>query len=256
MIHKYKKGISYLCFKNLSEFKGLVNFVSTRESGNMALSERSFADVKPNLQKFLKIFNISLEKCVFAEQVHGSKIAVIEKNNDIKINSNKPRIVTEVDVLITATSGLCLIIKSADCVPILIYDPVGKVLSAIHAGWKGTLSEVTKKAIKSMNKYFNSKSENLIVGIGPSIGLEDYLTMDQVAEKFRNNGIGPEFLKNVSGKQWILDLVGLNKKQLTDSGVRVANIEISGINTFSSKDFFSFRKNRTADRFITGGVLV
>ena len=107
-------------------------------------------------------FNMDEECFVFPRQVHGDKIELV---------SQVPETVdiAETDALITNKKGICICVQTADCVPILIYDPVKNVSAAVHAGWRGTVKKIVSKTIRQMNQQFGCNPSDLIAVIGPSI---------------------------------------------------------------------------------------
>ncbi len=224
-------GGVYYSFEKLNECRKLQNFVSTKNI---------------NLNSILSNLKISAKDCVYAEQVHGNNIAVVNKEN-------KGAQIKGVDALVTNTTNLCLCIKTADCLPLIFYDPTKKVLAVVHAGWKGTLKNISANAVGRMTNRFKVNPRDLIVGIGPSIGPKDYLVKYDVAGEFIECGY-TDFLSGVSTKQWELDLLGVNIAQLKQAGVRGNNIETSGLSTLISEDFYSYRRH-DAGEFITGGVI-
>lgn len=221
----------YYSFKKLDEYEKLRNFISTK---------------KVDIYSILDNLNISRKKCVYVEQVHGNDIAIVSKEN-------KGETIKNVDALVTNAPGVCLCIRTADCLPLVFLDPTKNVLAVVHAGWKGTLKNISGKSIEKMIDCFKIDPKNLIVGIGPSIGPDDYLVKFDVASKFINSGY-KDFVKETSLGQWKLDLIGVNLAQLKQTGVNEGSVEMSGISTFKSKDFYSHRRGDN-ELFITGGMI-
>lgn len=228
--NKIPKGI-YYSFENLDKYHNLWNFISTN---------------KIDVNTIIKSFGVSEKNCIYAEQVHGQSIAVVDKED-------KGRIIKGADALVTNIPNLCLGVRTADCLPLVIFDPVKRVLAVIHAGWIGTLKNISANSIRKMTTEFKVNPEDLIVGIGPSIDPKNYLVKFDVAGKFIESGY-KDFLNKVFSAQWELDLLGVNLAQLEQAGVHKKNIEVSGISTFTSEDFYSYRRG-DAGEFITGGVI-
>lgn len=230
--NKISKGI-YYSFENLDKYHNLWNFISTN---------------KINVNTIIESFGVlDLEKdCIYAEQVHGQSIAVVGKED-------KGRIIKGADTLVTNIPNLCLGIRTADCLPLVIFDPVKRVLAVVHAGWKGTLKNISANSIRKMTNEFKVNPKDLIVGMGPSIDPKNYLVKFDVASKFIESGY-KDFLSKVSSKQWKLDLLGVNIAQLEQAGVHKKGMEVSGISTFTSEDFYSYRRG-DVEEFITGGVI-
>jgi len=191
--------------------------------------------------------NLNLPKglnFVVANQTHSNNIQII-KDNLSKGWSDEKSAIKDCDGLITNLENLGLCILSADCVPILIYDKANRVISAIHAGWRGTKDNIVKNAISQMIMNFNSKIESIEVFIAPSIRDCCYEVDLEVAKFF-------DTYTQKSGK-YMLDLANINASKLIDMGIKSSNIKISPICTSCSSDkFFSYRKERGCDgRFMS-----
>lgn len=253
MIEKKINNSHFLVFENLSKFDNLVNFVSTRASGDMAYNETKPTEYLVNREKFLNIFGIGLDDTVFCEQVHKDRVEVVN-NSFFKDRVDGINVVSQADGLVTSMPGICLVIRTSDCVPIIMFDPYKNILGVAHAGWRGTYVEIAKRTVYVMSQQFNSRAEDLVIGIGPSIGPKDFFVRNDVQEQFEKAGWS-DFLDYNSPDQWLVDLPGINKKQLVDSGVKEKNIEISGISTYSSDKLFSYRKKDPEGHFITGALI-
>jgi len=258
MIKIQKKGVVFYKFRKLSKYKEITHFVSTIESGNMSFPKLSGDEVVSNITNFLSVLGVTNDKVVFANQVHSNNVTVIN-DKFVFENISGIKVVKETDALVTKERNFALIIKTADCVPTLIYDPSHKIIAAVHAGWRGTLAEIVKKTVVKMNLRFNSKSGDLIACIGPSLGPKDFFIRKDVYSMFAKKGWS-EYLKYQSSDQWLLDSWGINKKQLIDAGVLEKNIEMSDMSTLTSNDFFSHRAyskdpKKPHGRFITGIML-
>lgn len=254
MIKKTVNGVNHYEFDNLSKYSNILNFVSSIDNGNMAFVNGNNQEVLSNITQFLSSFDISVSQCVFAEQIHGGGIAIVDENTKYREATDTVKYISGVDALITKDKNRCLIIKTADCVPLILFDPIKKIVGIVHAGWRGTLENISGETVVTMKLTFKSNPKDLLVAVGPSIGPKDYFVKEDVWSKFEAGGLG-DFLKYQSPNQWLLDLNGLNIKQLMDSGVNTNNIEVSGISTYSSSEFFSFRRNESMGHFITGVML-
>lgn len=185
---------------------------------------------------------------VTANQTHGSHIEVITEKKDRGWESAEG-VVPECDALITDVEEVILAILTADCVPILLYDPKQGAIGAVHAGWRGTQAEIAFKTVQKMKEAFGSNPEEIIAGIAPSIGRCCYEVGEEVAQFFKKE---PEVLEK-RGQSYRLDLPLANKIQLLAAGLTEENIEMSGICTAcETKRFFSYRKEKgCAGRFMS-----
>lgn len=137
------------------------------------------------------------------------------------------------DALISKEPDVLVGVRTADCVPILLADPVTGAVAAIHAGWRGSAAGISSAAVSALSERWNVRPEDLRAAIGPSIGLCCYEVGPEVAYQFQ---------MDVS-KSVHLDLPAVNEKQLRDAGV--TDIWVSGECTFCAKDrFYSFRRDR------------
>lgn len=179
-------------------------------------------------------------------QVHGDRIAVIDR----------PELTREdlegYDAFICKFPGIAIGVRTADCVPILLYDPVQRVVAAIHSGWKGTVLKIAQKTIGLMKCDFGCLPENLRAIIGPAIGPNSFQVGPEVVDKFRNTGFpmtqiwsfrGEGDGSPMSGGHHI-DLYTANRWILEESGVR--DIQVFDIDTFTDTSFFSARREGTA----------
>jgi YfiH family protein len=144
----------------------------------------------------------------------------------------------ESDALITTSKNLGLVISSADCPAIFIFNPVQKVIAAVHSGWRGTEKMILRKAIQKLRSDFNSNPSNLICYIGPSISQKNYEVGEKVAAKFDR-----QFVMNIENK-FYLDLTSINFKMLVDEGVKESNIQASRLCSYEYETILhSFRRD-------------
>ena len=165
-----------------------------------------------NIRKeFFNEFGLNEKMISYQKQVHKDGIKEVNSYGNCG----------ESDALITTSKNLGLAISSADCPAIFIYDPVVKVVAAVHSGWKGTEKKILIKTINKLKRDFKSNTADLICYISPSISQTNYEVGEEVASKFEI-----EFVKNVSNK-FYLNLAKANFYMLTESGVKSSNIQLS-----------------------------
>lgn len=177
-------------------------------------------------------------------QVHDCKIAVV----------NRPSLTREdlegFDAFVTALPGVAVGVRTADCVPILLYDPVRRVVAAVHSGWKGTVLQIVCKAIDVMRLQFGCKAEDMRAVIGPSIGPDSFQVGEEVVAQFQASGFPMDAISSfrgagdgtpMSGGHHI-DLWEANLWLLKTSGLQPENIQVCRIDTFTSASFFSARR--------------
>ena len=177
-------------------------------------------------------------------QVHGSKIAIIDRPDLTRED------LQGYDAFITDLPGVAIGVRTADCVPILLYDPVRRVIAAVHSGWKGTVLMISRSAVQLMAGRFGTDPAGLQAVIGPAIGPESFQVGEEVAEKFREAGFpmdtvwsfqGPGDGTPMSGGHHI-DLFKANRWLLETCGIPPANIRLHPIDTYRDPSFFSARR--------------
>ena len=181
-------------------------------------------------------------------QVHGTRVAVIDR----------PGLTREelegYDAFVCALPGVAFGVRTADCVPVLLYDPVRRVAAAVHSGWKGTVQKIAQKAIALMESDFGCRPADLRAVIGPAIGPDSFQVGPEVVERFREAGFpmpqvwsdrGPGDGSPMSGGHHI-DLFRANVWILEQCGVPSADIQVHAIDTFTDPSFFSARREGTS----------
>jgi len=234
-------------------YKNLLAFSTTKKTFE-AQSPRFTGDTPEifieNRQQLAKILGIEPQQLVFPRQTHTRCVAEI-----LEIPSQEIR---ETDALVTNRPGICLCVQTADCVPILLFDPTENVISAIHAGWRGTVSKIAEEAVQKMISGYQSSPRNILALIGPSISPGIYEVGDEVVSQARTNipGAGETLHKNTQGK-YHFNLWEANRRILIGCGLNPENIEISGECSFTEKDkYFSARRDGIeTGRMVTGIIL-
>jgi hypothetical protein len=140
------------------------------------------------------------------------------------------------DAVITDKPGLCVCVKTADCIPILLYDTRKRIVAAVHAGWRGTVSRIVQKTIELMKPESPS---DLHAIIGPGISLQQFEVGDEVYEAFKQAGFPMERIAKKFDR-WHIDLWEANRFLLEEQGVE--DIFIEGTCTRTSENFYSARR--------------
>lgn len=182
---------------------------------------------------------------VQAHQTHTAEVAVIDR----------PGVTREelegIDALVTNVPGVAIGVRTADCIPVLLYDPVCRAVAAIHAGWRGTVADISAAAIRVMNQHYGTSPADLVAQIGPGIGPDNFQVGEEVVEAFAQAGFplplihsyrGPRIEGSMAGGHH-LDLWQANRWLLERAGVPSASIQVAGICTYAHNDrFFSARQ--------------
>lgn len=256
--------INYSLFTNYN----LVSFTTSVKGGvsrdnystfNLSkYSNDDINDVLENRRILAQKIGVSVDSLFVPFQTHEDKVKVIDSSFLLLSPKEREKELEGFDALITKEKNICIGITTADCVPILIYDPANHILDSAHAGWKGTVLRIGVKMVMKMQEQFGSKPSDLIVGIGPSISSDMFEVGDEVGDVFAKEGFNLDtisYRKPETGKLHI-DLWQANREQLLSLGVKEENIEVSGICTFQDTNFFSARRQTiNSGRMITGGVL-
>ncbi len=227
-------------------FTTRIGGISPKPFGTLNLgikTEDEKENIMENFQNVSKAFNVPMEKMVLSDQVHGTAIRIITEEDAGKGLVN-PMDYQEVDGLLTNVKGLMLFTFYADCVPLFFLDKAKNVAGLAHAGWKGTVARIAEKMVITMKNVYDSNPEDILVGIGPSIGSCCYPVKKDVYDKFNENlSFIEEILMKESTEIWKLDLWKANEKILEENGILSRNITVSRLCTSCNNDkFFSYRK--------------
>lgn len=204
----------------LLKFPKLFHAFSTRDEGNMSfLFNRIESDKKvvlENRKKFLGKLDVDINSSVALWVEHGSKIFVADRKS-AGISMKDKKYAIRADSLMTNQKGLYLFLLIADCLPIILYDPVRGAIGLIHAGWKGVDLKIAKKGVMEMQKKYGCNPSDMVVGIGPCVHKESFIK-ENPSQK--NDPKWQPFMQKTEGERYKVDLVGFTKKQLLDAGVQ------------------------------------
>jgi len=199
--------------------------------------------VRENRVILARTLGFEVSKLTLGEQVHGDKIVTVDDGLAGSGSTSAKSAIEDTDALITSKEDVPIAVLTADCVPIVIVDPVKRVVATVHAGWRGTIKEITPKTVKRMESEFSVSRNDLLVFIGPSIRACSYGVGDELHASFK------ESFPNIIGDEKVLDLPIINIYQLLGAGLKSDNIHDSSICTFCESDhFFSFRKHDVTGR--------
>lgn len=193
------------------------------------------ANVKENKRRAFNCMHLDYRAVFDVWQVHGTNVVVAE-------SPRIPGVLYEkADVILTNTKGIVLLMRFADCVPLLIYDPYRQVVGIAHAGWQGTVQGVAKIAIEALHRRFQSNPKDLVVIIGPSIGPDHYHVGSEVVRKVVDVfGQDASQIIRDNEKHTTLDLWSANRIQLEEAGV--TEIQVMNVCTACHQnDWYSHR---------------
>lgn len=185
--------------------------------------------VDENRQAFFRMIGLDSNRICSQIQVHSDKILYVKETGNCG----------ESDALITDQYNLGLVISSADCPAILIYDKEKRIIAAVHSGWRSTAKKILNKTLAKLKDELGSESKNLICYISPSISQANYMVEEDVANIFDE-----EFIKEKDGHIF-LNLKTANYNMLLEGGVKEFNIQVSNLCTFEYSNLLhSYRRER------------
>jgi len=195
-------------------------------------------NVVENRRIIFQSFHRPVESLYDVWQVHSADVVCANGPREI----SSPHI--RADAILTNNPEITLLMRFADCVPVLLYDPIHHAVGLVHAGWQGTVRFVVENAVRKMAVCFGSKPEDILAGIGPSIGPDHYEIGSDVVSQVENAfGEYSEKILTESDQHVRFDLWEANRRVLELSGVY--NIETAGICTACNrKDWFSHRADK------------
>ena len=248
---------------------GLQHGFSTRKGGvskeHLASLNLSFSveDAKENvLENFRRIgerFGKTPEDFVLSKQSHETKVLKVGTKDRGK-GITKDRDYEGIDALITDEKGIILSCFSADCVPILFYDPIHKAVGACHSGWRGTKGKILQNVVEEMRKHFSSNPAEILVAIGPSICKEQYVVSEDLALSFLEDypDLGEDTaspIHSISKDKFQLDLWDLNRRIALNCGIKEEHISISGYCTMENPELFFSHRYSQGKRGLQGAFI-
>lgn len=210
-------------------------------------------DRKENILKNYEIIcdeiGVNFENLVFSNQVHCDTILSVGKE-DMGNGITRPQKWDGVDGLITNEPGVPIIIFAADCVPVFFFDKVKKVIALVHSGWKGTVLKISAKCIKKMVEEYSCNPKDIMVAIGPSIGVCHFEVGDDVADIFRDT-FGDTVLEKQ--EKWHVNMQKAIEIQLRKQGVE--NIVKADICTYCQSNLLFSHRQTGGKRGVMAGIM-
>lgn len=245
---------------------GLIHGFSTRLGG---VSEGPFAslnfrgggpepdvreNVRENYRRFCEALGTDVHDVVQSQQVHEDTVRHVtgaDRGKGLFAATDYTA-----DALVTDEPGLSLMVFSADCIILLLHDPVTGSIGAVHAGWRGTALDLPAKAVRKMGRLFGARPEDIRVAVGAGIGPCCFETHDDVPNAMRSAfGGGAEDYIRPRGEKWTVDLKDLNAWRLREAGVREENMDGCPTCTACRTDLY-WSHRITGDRRGVQGALI
>jgi YfiH family protein len=243
LLRKTANGIVTYHFESLP-LEGIIHAVFTRLGG---VSQGPFAtlnvgsrvgddeaSVAENHARIYAHLGLSPDRVTSPYQIHGNRVVIVTADD-------AGRVIQNADGLITDTPGVALLLRFADCQPVLLYDPGHHAVGLIHAGWRGVAQGIVRRAVEAMHDAFDTRAEELVAGLGPAIGPCCYTVGHSVAAAMGYALPDWSQVMSLLGEdEWRFDLSAANAQQLVAEGV--TRIEQAGLCTACHEDeFYSHR---------------
>ena len=240
--------------------EGVTAFSSTREGG---YSEGRYGEfninrycgddeehIRQNRASLCELLGIRDESLIMPHQVHETVTIAVDHDFLQLPDAERQQRLEGVDALMTDVPEICIGVSTADCIPVLLYDPVKHVAAAIHAGWRGTVKRIVEKNIAAMMEEYGTQSADLRAQIGPGIHLESFEVGDEVYEAFAQEGFPMETISRKYPandgspiEKWHIDLPECNRQQMLSCDIPDGQIAVSEICTYQHHErFFSARR--------------
>jgi len=266
MLEKTITGLKLLQFENLVPYSELMHAVTTRSGGvspppfhslNLGTGTSDTPEnIAANYTLLAKALGFDLHTVVTAHQSHGDRIVMIDSLPHQTVPIPHAHALDGYDAFVTKHLGIVLMVRIADCVPVILYDPDQKVVALVHAGWRGTLAGIVRKTAAILIEECNCSTATIRAGIGPAIGPCCFSVQPDVAHLFRSKYGDSGFVTTIAGGPHI-DLPSINRRQLLSAGIMPEHIEVAGLCTACNLNlFFSHRgeKGKTGRFVLCAGL--
>ncbi len=218
------------------------------ESMNLSFNTGdSFVNVRKNYELWGESLGVDAHNMVLVKQTHTANVIPVDKSFRGEGLYKPWR--TDYDGMVTREKGLALVTTHADCVPVYIFDPVKNAIAMVHAGWKGTVSEIPRRAVDTMVRFYGCDPSNMVAMIGPCISRKRFQCDSDVIVRVKEmlvDGSDQWNFDEEEGKYHV-SLAGLNRLVLEDCGVPHENIDMNDQCTYDNEElYFSHRRQGRA----------
>jgi len=283
-----KENISYIQFNKLLEFQDRLKHCFTLKTNNIGFYREKPEIRERSFEVLANEFQLNRNKIIQPVQTHTSNIYCLNKFKSPSIPSNDSYSVNDllvsyidkddqrndvfrdqdfidIDGLISNVNDVSTLVTGADCIVVLMYDPVNNVCANIHSGWRGTVKHIVQKAVKTMVAEYNTNTKNLICCISPFIRKECFVVKQDVVDIFidelsyytKKYPIILQIEDDAHGNsQFNIDTSYIIKLDLKAIGVLDENIIDSGLCTKCNSDYFHSRRAENDDVFNINGSLM
>lgn len=256
----YKEN-SFLRSQLLSAHTELLHLFSTKSFGLNSLNTEEhlhFRVLNSERKHLLKTvleteFNLKNTTALWPRQTHGKQIGIVNQHN---INED----FEATDALITSMRGVFIGVKTADCVPVLLYDSLNQTIAAIHSGWRGTVQNIVPETLRTMQNEYGTQASNVWAAIGPCIGAANYEVGAEVLTQFENLFSTKqlnELTEPLRHGKALLNLKKAIEFQLRDWGLPTNQIDCMEACTFNAANrFYSARRDGAATGRMINGLML
>ena len=220
--------------------------------------------IQKNRQLLCQSLAIQPDRLLMPHQVHGVEVRRVTQDFFDLSASEQQEVLEGVDALMTDIKEVCIGVSTADCIPLIIYDPEHSAASVIHAGWRGTVSRIVRHTVQAMVETYGSDVSRLKAVIGPGISLQSFEVGDEVYTQFAEAAFPMESISSImpamnggTQEKWHIDLWACNRLQLIEAGLSSEQIQVAGICTYEHyEDYFSARRlGINSGRILTAVVI-
>ena len=247
-LHEHvRDGVMYYTFPSFERYDFVRHGFSTRLGG---VSEKPFdtmnlsftrgddsTAVRENFVRFCRAIGVDADDVVISKQEHHTNIRNVTAA-DRGSGITRERLYTDVDGLLTDEPNVVLCTQYADCVPLFFVDPVKKVVGASHAGWRGTVAAIGAVTVERMVTDYGCRREDILAGIGPSIGKCCFEVDAPVYEAFSEMDVFDDGCVNCRGEKFDIDLWEVNRRVLRSAGIAEDHITVTDLCTRCHPDVF------------------
>ena len=238
VIHVKKDGVEYLQFRRLLEYKDIINHAyslgidknyRTAKANKQKLDNITYQKAIENYTNLCQAINSKPEHSIKTNQDHTDEVKVVKEKINLKEPDFNLEQYAKTDGVITNQKDMILSTTNADCILLLFFDPVKKVIANTHSGWRGTLQRISIKTVKKMKKEFGSQPEDILCCICPSIRKCHFEVDKEVKDRFEKE---LEDIENIDeiieetkpNQKWNIDTVKINQILLKKEGLKPENI--------------------------------
>ena len=251
----------------LSGMPGVVHGITRRVPG-MGLADGNVGDTAPRdsadawqmRQQWAAAIGIDAERIVRTGQIHENKVFVVEPEHAGMGRRRETPTPAQADAMITRAINVPIMTLAADCLPLLMYDPVQRAVAAVHAGWRSTVLDIAGETVRAMEREFGSKPADICAYLGPAIGGCCNEVGPEVTDAWREIAVGLGPLRELAVTRPVqkehFDVPRANAMLLQHAGLQPEHIEMSDICTKCNLDGWFSHRGQGAATGRQGGVIM